>query len=505
MSTPTCLSCQRQAAVIENQQTHIDRLEARIKALEAKLNINSTNSHRPPSTDPPSKPSKAQEKRAKRRARKTKARKQGAQPGHKYHKRTLVPIEDLKECHVHRPHHCKGCSAPLSGHDTEPLRHQIVELPPIKPSVIEHQLHRLTCDHCGTQTRAKLPQGVSSSGYGPRLAAFTGLLTGAYRMAKRPTQRLLNEGFGVKMSLGTVVNLGFECSQAVREPVDEARAWVKEQPVINADETGWKTKGQRRYLWVAVTRFVTVFLISISRSKAVAQQLLGTVVGNEDGEQRTVYQGTLGTDRYGAYTWVGVSNRQVCWAHLRRDFQKMVDSDDGLADIGQSLIFEHDQVFGLWHKVRDGTLSRAEFARRLDPHRRSVKILLEMGKKRKGAQSGMCAEILKVEGALWSFVWREGVEPTNNGAERAVRPGVQWRKGSGGSQSWQGENFVARMLTVKATLRSQGRDVLDYLSEAISAARAGLPSPSLLPCHVNESSLQPSKQDADLAVAGLVS
>jgi transposase len=352
---------------------------------------------------------------------------------------------------------------------------------PINPDVIEHQLHRLTCHGCGATTPAKLPDSVSISGFGPRLTAFVGLLTGSYRMAKRPTKALLHEGFGIDMSLGSVVNLGFECSQAVREPVDEARAWVKEQPVVNADETGWKLMGQRRYLWVAVTRFVTVFVLCISRSKAVAQHLLGTVIEDEDGQERLVYEGTLGTDRYGAYTWVGVENRQVCWAHLRRDFQKMVDTDDGLAGIGQGLIFEHDQIFRLWHRVRDGTLSRADFARRIETHRHVVKILLEAGSNASGAQWGMCSEILKVEGALWSFVWREDVEPTNNGAERAVRPAVQWRKASGGSQSWQGENFVARMLTVKATLSAQGRDVLQYLTEAVEAVRDGLPAPSLLP------------------------
>jgi transposase len=392
----------------------------------------------------------------------------------------------------------------LAGLDPDPARHQIVELPPIKPLVIEHQLHCLTCDGCGAKTRAKLPEGVSTSGYGPRLTAFVGLLTGSYRIAKRPAQCLMAEGFGVKMSLGTVVNLGHQCSQAVRVPVDEARAFVKEQPVINADETGWKTKGQRRYLWVAVTHLVTVFLISISRSKAVAQQLLGTVALDNEGKEQVVYQGTLGTDRYGAYTWVGVENWQICWAHLRRDFQKMVDTDDGLAGIGQGLIFEHDQIFRLWHRVRDGTLSRADFARDIERHRHVVKMLLEAGSKKSGAQSGMCAEIVKVEGALWSFVWREGVEPTNNGAERAVRPAVQWRKGSGGSQSWQGEHFVARMLTVQATLRSQGRDVLQYLTEAVEAARTGLPAPSLLPHHGSQFCLVPSSNDtADLATAGL--
>lgn len=503
MPAPTCLSCQRQAAAINALQDENADLKARVKALEQKLSTNSTNSHRPPSTDPPNKPTSTDKNRRKRRTRKAKPRKQGAQPGHKLHKRALVPAEHLAQCHLHMPDVCKDCSAPLTGLDPDPLRHQIVELPPIKPLVIEHQLHRLTCQGCGTHTRAKLPPGVSSSGYGPRLTAFVGLLTGAYRMARRPAQQLLAEGFGVQMSLGTVVNLGYQCSQAVREPVEKARQFVKGQPVINADETGWKTGGQRRWLWVAVTRFVTVFLISTSRSKAVAQQLLGTVVEEADGARQVVYEGTVGTDRYGSYTWVGVGNRQICWAHLRRDFQKMVDADDGLVDIASSLIFEHDQIFRLWHQVRDGTLDRAGFAQRSESHRRSVKILLEMGSGRQSSLSGMCAEILKVEEALWSFVWREGVEPTNNGAEQAVRPGVQWRKASGGSQSWQGENFVARMLTVKATLRSQGRDVLGYLTEAISTARAGLPAPSLLPQSADEPSLRPSCEPADLVTVAL--
>ena len=193
--------------------------------------------------------------------------------------------------------------------------------------------------------------------------------------------------------------------------------------------------------------------------------------------------GLIISDRWSAYQIVPLSRRQVCWAHLKRDFQGMVDRGGEAAEVGLGLLAQTKVVFGLWYKVRDGTRSRAWLERQLDKRvRPEVQALLREGAGCACAKTaGMCAEMLKVEEALWTFARHEGVEPTNNAAERALRPAVVWRKKSYGCHSAEGCRFVERLLSVTATLRLQGRPVLDYLTEALRAHRHGLPTPQLLP------------------------
>jgi transposase len=246
---------------------------------------------------------------------------------------------------------------------------------------------------------------------------------------------------------------------------------VHAQAVAHLDETSWRQGGKRAWLWVAVTSLVTVFLVRMSREGHVARELLGEA-----------FSGILVTDRYSAYNWYPVRWRQVCWAHLLRDFEAMRGRGGRSKERGDALLVQAHQMFTWWHRVRDGTLKRSSFRSSMTPLRREVERLLEAGSRCGVAKTaGTCQDILKRREALWTFVQVEGVEPTNNTAERAIRPGVLWRKGSFGTQSAAGSRFVESMMTVVTTLKQQQRHVLEYLTAACEAALRGAAAPSLLP------------------------
>lgn len=450
-------------------QAYILALEARIAALEAtvqelleRVHQDSRTSSRPPSSDPP------QRERPRRQPR---GRRRGGQPGHPGQTRTLIPVEDVDVVRPLKPEQCARCQQPLTGDDPAPQRHQVLEMPPLHPVVTEYQLHQLVCPACGDTTRAAWPEGVPTRAYGPRVQAITALCTGAYRLSKRTTQQLLADLFGVPMSLGTISTLEAATVDAVVAPVEEARAYVQEQATAHLDETGWRQGNQRAWLWVAVTTWVTVFLVRLSRGGKVARELLGKT-----------FHGILVTDRFSAYTWYPVRWRQICWAHLLRDIEAMIGRGGRSQEIGEALQSQTHQMFHWWHRVRDGTLKRSSFRSYMTPVRREIERLLGAGTRCGHPKTaGVCREILRVRQALWTFVHLDGVEPTNNAAERAIRPGVLWRKGSFGTQSVHGSRFVEAMMTVVATLKQQQRNPLAYLTAACEAALQDEAAPSLLP------------------------
>ena len=476
METPPALPHESWERTPPEAQAHIRALEARVETLasmvhalqeqvctlQEQLHQTSRNSSRPPSSDPPQ-PYRPSRPGGKRR--------RGGQPGHPGHTRTLLPVNEVDEVVVIKPEECIQCHAPLLGDDPTPWRHQVIELPPITPVVTEYQWHQLVCAACGEVTRAPWPTGVPSGTYGPRVQATVALYTGAYRLSKRTTQQMMDDVFGVPVSVGTISQLEQAATAAVAAPVEEARTSVHEQEVAHLDETSWRQGEKRAWLWVAVTSVVTVFLVRLSRGAHVARELLGEE-----------FSGILVTDRYSGYNWYPVRWRQVCWAHLLRDFEAMRGRGGHSQELGDALLTQAHQMFTWWHRVRDGTLKRASFRSAMTPLRREVERLLEAGSRCGVPKTeGTCRDILKRREALWTFVQVEGVEPTNNTAERAIRPGVLWRKGSFGTQSAEGSRFVESMLTVVATLQQQKRNVLEYLTAACEAALRGEAAPSLLP------------------------
>jgi transposase len=449
-------------AQVQTLTSMVHTLQEQVRTLEERLNQTSRNSSRPPSSDPPQ-PQRPRRPPGKRR--------RGGQPGHPGHTRPLVPVEEVDEVVVLKPKQCRSCHAPLSGDDTSPFRHQVIEIPPIKPVITEYQWHQVTCSECGKTTRVPWPDGVPSGTYGPRIQATVALCTGAYRLSKRTTQQAMDEVFGVPMSVGTISQLEQATTAAVAAPVEAARTYVHAQAVAHLDETSWRQGVKRAWLWVAVTSWVTVFVVRMSRGGPVARELLGET-----------FAGILVTDRYSAYNWYPVRWRQLCWAHLLRDFEAMRAREGRSEEIGEALLAQAHQMFTWWHRVREGTLTRSTFRSYMSPLRREVERLLEAGS-RCGIlkTAGTCRDILKRREALWTFVQVVGVEPTNNAAERSIRPGVLWRKGSVGTQSAAGSRFVESMLTVVSTLKQQQRNVFAYLTAACEAALRREAAPSLLP------------------------
>jgi transposase len=305
---------------------------------------------------------------------------------------------------------------------------------------------------------------------GPALQAMIAYLTGKLRLSKRAAQEALEDLFDVKVSTGSIAAAEQTVSQALAAPVEAARRFVQAQPVVNADETGWRQGRKRAWLWAAATPWVSVFLIHLSRGADAARALLGN------------FAGYLTTDRWNGYNGWRLRRRQICWAHLIRDFTGFTERGAKAARIGCALRAEANKMFELWRRVRDRTLTRSSFQVYMSPIRQAVEALLRKGTRcGEPKTEGMCEMILKVAPALWTFVRVPGVEPTNNAAERAIRPAVLYRKGCFGTHSAEGSRFVERILTVTTTLRQQGRSVLDFVTQACVAAAHHRRPPSLLP------------------------
>ncbi len=443
-----------QAAVLAVVAT----LEARIAELEARLNQNSSNSSRPPSADPPHvKPAPP---------RPATGRRKGGQPGHPRHIRPALPPDEVVEL---RADTCPHCHTALAGDDPRPLVHQVIEVPPIRPHVTEYRRHRRTCPRCRRVACAPLPAGARG-GYGARLQAICALLSGAYRIGKRGVARLCSDLFGVPISPAAVCKLQHRTTDALAPADAELRAQLPGR-AANIDETGWYQHGKRRWLWAAVTGAASVFAVGCSRGRKALSELVGGAPG------------VLTTDRYPVYDHLGGRARQVCWAHLRRDFQAMIDRNDAGRAIGAGLLACADRLLANWRRVRDGTLFRGEFNREhLVAVRRRVEELLGQGCACAATKTRrVCRELDRVYDSLWTFATTADVEPTNNAVERALRAGVRWRKTSYGTDSDQGSRFVGRILSVVETCRQHGRNLLGFLTRAIQAVRNNVAPPNLIP------------------------
>jgi transposase len=444
----------------------IAELERRLADLEARLGTNSSNSSVPPSANPLDAPKPVAKKKSKRR--------RGAQPGHPPHLKRLLPPERVNHTVVFRPTHCESCHARLptapSATDPEPTRFQTVEVPPIVSVVTEYQGHACTCLECGTLTRAVIPRDIRAASVGPRLTAILSYLTGCHGVSKRGVEEIAEAVFAAPVALGTVANLEQEVSAALESPHAEALEVVRRAQVKQADETSWKLAGKLCWLWAAATAGVVAFVIHAKRSASGLTALLGLEI-----------QGILCSDRWGPYDRVPERRRQVCWAHLKRDFQKVLDRGGPSVAVGREGLRIVKKVFAAWHAFRGQQCTREQLRERLAPEiRRLNRVLVNGWAGDDPTVRAFCENLLEVELGLWTFVREEGVEPTNNHIERLLRRAVLWRRRSFGCQSAAGCRFVERILTVVQTCRLQGKDVLEYLHDALVARRAGLPCPKLL-------------------------
>lgn len=448
--------------VFDRYEARIAKLEAEVAELKAQHNQSSQNSSKPPSSDGP---------HVKRKPpRPSSGRRRGGQSGHRAHHRALVPVEKVNDMIVCTPTHCRRCGCALQGMDSHPHRHQVVELPPPMPHVTEYQQHRLSCNHCGITTCGALPHGVPTTGYGPRFTSIVALCSGAYRMSKRMIAHFSEEVWGIPLSTGEVCALEQVVRQAVQEPVDEVRDSVRWTDT-NVDETRWREQNRRVQLWTVVTPQARVYAIRRSRGAKVLHELLG-----KD------YTGTIGSDRAKAYDCYPPHQRQLCWSHLRRDAQAMIDRGGPGRKVGEHLL-EHADVLFVWRRwLRQGKWSRSVWQREMSGLRRSFRQELQWGTQvRCKKTAATCRELLTKERALWTFVRLPEIPETNNVAERSLRHPVQWRKTSYGTQSECGSRFVESILTVLATCQQHQQNAFTYLTACCRAFFSTAVPPALIP------------------------
>lgn len=440
-------------------------LTERVERLEQQVRRSSRNSSLPPSSDPPGAPG---------RPARGSGRRPGGQPGHPGTTRMLAPAERVDEVVEHWPKRCGVCGERFAEGEAdagEPLRHQLSELPLLAVRVSEHRLHARRCG-CGETTRAALPAGVSRSAFGPRLQAAVATLCARQRLSRRQTAELLGELFGCPASIGALDAILGRVGQALAEPYAQLRAALPAAPVVYSDETGWALAGCRRWLWGGFTPTLAVFALSPSRGQAAARELLG--------EQPA---GIVCSDRWAGYNHLPLERRQACWAHLARDFQAL--SERPLAAdqrLGRALSRIASRVFSAdddYRQHRDPDRLAAELA----PAQEQMRHLLEpVARGRRQHTAAFAADLLKRWPSLWTFTAApELVEPTNNRAERGLRPAVIKRKLSFGNSSEHGLRTTERLLSAEGSCRLQGKSFYAYLCELLNAHQQGQPLPSLLP------------------------
>ena len=468
--------CLRRVAELESLvagyaqfREELERATRRIRQLEALLNRDSKNSHKPPSSDAPSgKKRKPTEKPAGEK------RKPGGQLGHEGKNRPLLPPDQVQQIVVHLPDECEGCKAALSAtvgpQDHIIERQQQWELVEKPVFVTEHQAYAVECMNCSHVTRANLPEEATTSDFGPRLTALGSFLSANLQASRRQVEELFEDVLGVPIALGTVMNMETEVAKALEKPYVEAGEAVREADAKNIDETSWRIRNKLAWLWGAGTALVAFFVIYPERGLRGLNALLGGVL-----------KGVFTTDRWKTYGVRACRFRQICWAHLLRDFQSLVDRGGKAAGIGSEAKELAGYFFLVWKDFKEGGIDRATLQTVITPIRRQFQVLLRRGVELdEEGVSTFCQNLLDLEPALWTFLRVESVEPTNNHGERILRKGVLWRKRSFGSRGDTGIRFAERMLTAVQTLRLQKRAAFPFLVEAVRAHRAGRSAPSLL-------------------------
>jgi hypothetical protein len=483
---------------VERQQREIDKLrdrlverekqiadaEKQIADLERQLALrkrNSTNSSKPPASD-----GLAGEQRARGRKHKSK-RKPGAQPGHPGHHRGLIPTAEVSAVKVVLPQQCGHCGRRLSqtpGKVTmegAPRRHQVTEMPVVKAQVTEYQFPNVVCDDCGKATQAPLPEEIAGH-FGPQLTALIAYWTVVCRLPRRLVEAMLADVLGIEISLGSTQKAWEEVSEAVAPPVRQLQEQLPHEAVLNVDETGWRTNGDKRWIWVLVAQRFVFYVVASTRSAEVLVSLLGTV-----------FRGILCSDRWVVYLTYHSGRMQLCWAHLKRNILGIADyarspsahqfCRDALAIVAR--------LFRLWYRFRGDLRDRRGNPQLLDreqlllksiPLQKKLLALAEAQLNDADSEVRNLATALFVHfHRLFTFLEEEDVEPTNNVAERFLRTAVQWRKISFGTRSRNGEIATARLLTVTQTCKRQHRHVLSYLTDAVRCHRSHATVPSLLP------------------------
>ena len=448
---------------VEELKAQNEVLAKQVEELTRERNKNSSNSNKPPSSDGLS------ERRSIRKAKKPTGKKRGGQPGHKGHARKLLPPEEVHELIDLFPEQCEVCQEPPPQEEQDaPWSHQVVEL--LEDGgrhVVEYRCHAVTCS-CGESVGAPIDM-VPTSSFGPRLSSTVCLLTGTYQLSRRQVVVMLQEVFGISMSLGSVSNIEGRMNDALEEPSEEAMESAESAPVKHVDDTSWIRDFERCSAWVFATALVSVFRIAANGKRGTLRKLL-------KGQR-----GVLVSDRASVFLYWSMGRRQICWSHLLRAFIDFSQRDGPAGEWGRELADSAELVFVYWRQLQTKRIDRPEFVRLVSAVRDGMKPCLERAASAGvGDVSGSCANMIEHWEAMWTFIDTPGVEPTNNHAERELRRMVLWRKRCFGSQSERGDRFVERILTVTHTLRKQQRNVLDFIHRCFASKLEQMPAPALL-------------------------
>ena len=442
-------------------------LIVKLAALEARLNQTSQNSSKPPSSDPLSAPPAAGN------TPRGKPKSKGAQPGHPDQQRELLPVAEVTRVVPLRPTCCPTCQHDLPADLPTvgpPRRQQVWEIPPVEPEITEYQYHSVCCPGCQTWVNAPRPDNVPPGAFGPRVVALIALLHGRYRSSNRELVGLLQMVWLLPISVGSVAQIQQVARAALAPAQDEVQAAVTAAGHVNVDATSWHEGTRKPWLWVAVGALATLFLLQYGRGKKQLHALLGAS-----------FSGRVTSDRLSAYNSLDPKRRQLCWAHLVRNLRGRAEARGPWQADAAALQALAEEVLVIWACFRAGALDRTTMQGMIRAIQAAMWELVEPGQRQKNTLGSLCADLVPRWDALWTFLDVEGIEPTNNAAERALRPAVLWRKGCFGTQSAAGSRFVERMLTVSATCRQQERPLLPYLTAAVTAYWAGQPAPVLIP------------------------
>ena len=444
--------------VIEMLVLQNGQLREQLALLQERVTLNSKNSSKPPSSDGPG----SAGNRAQRRAS---TRKRGAQPGHKGSFRALLDASQVEQIIDCAPAELCECGAVVQMDSDEPIRHQVVDVPPIRAQVHEYRRFAGRCTGCGKAHRAALPAGVPSGQIGPRALALVGTLGTHYQLTQLKIRDLLARLTGVDFSVGAISQAHGKVALALAAPLREMAAQIVRAPVKHMDETRYPREGTSNWVWAVVTPTLVWYTILPSRARYVATSLVG--------EQ---FSGILVSDRYAVYDYVDAQKRQVCWAHLLRDFKRIGERPGQAGRVGRALLAAGYVMFRWRHQ---GKTSAAEF----EPLQRRIKRLLERGCAQTPCSrtAKTCANLLKLWPALWTFLGNPAVPPTNNEAEQALRALVLKRKISGPTRSARGDQFLSHGFSAYESCRRQGRDLWDYMHDSVLAWINNTAAPSLVP------------------------
>lgn len=449
---------------IQELSETVARQGERIAQLERRLNRSSRNSSQPPSADLPG--------TAARRGKDPSGRRQGGQPGHEGKGRPLLPAWAVDEVVEHWPADCECGHVFTEGEliaAGDPVRHQVEELPAITVTVTEHRCQRVVCPGCGRRRRALLPREVAGSAFGPRFQAAVAALSVRNRISRRDVVELCEQLFGSRISSGTVDAILCRVADALVDPCEDLLDRLRASRALHMDETGWRTAGQRRALWGVFDQHHAYLHVAADRHEDHAKSLLADTTA------------VVTSDRWWAYSHLPLARRQLCWAHLARDFKAHAEGMAAEKEFGEHGLRLCERIFWAWeiyqhtHDRRQLQLAVRELQREFKPIVRRY-----AGKSARYKYCrGIARNLLKAWPALWTFAKHPGVEPTNNHAERALRSAVIYRKLSLGSQSEAGEQRVARLLSAHTTCRLQHRPLHAYLAAALAAHNRGDPVPLL--------------------------